>query len=120
MGTRPASLEFLVAGRSCGDKVTEGPHLAASGSFAESNTSSVIHRVFDDSLIALAAQHQPDVDVGLVGESHGSLNSTSNAVFVTRSVPCRLQKSQTWTLRVDATAPIKAGFESACYPTRAD
>ena len=32
MGTRPASIEFLVAGRFCDDKVTDGPHLAASGS----------------------------------------------------------------------------------------
>ncbi|RKK26001.1 hypothetical protein BFJ66_g11307 [Fusarium oxysporum f. sp. cepae] len=32
MGTRPASLEFLVAGRRFCNKVTYGPHLAASGS----------------------------------------------------------------------------------------
>lgn len=76
MGTRPASLEFLVAGQSCGDEVTEGPHLAASGSLQNQTLHQSSIASIDDYLIALAAQHQPDVDVGLIGESRGSINTT--------------------------------------------
>lgn len=69
-------LSFFVAGQSCGDEVTEGPHLAASGSLQNQTLHQSSIASIDDYLIALAAQHQPDVDVGLIGESRGSINTT--------------------------------------------